>query len=201
MARKRNKGRKSTRPEVVDVDLVDRGTALTRQRLMAETLTADHLQAHQITAGFEMRSALEEGIGAKAFDMVAIGMSGGAKSSVGGWVPKERLLTVRWRLEVWRLKCTEAGIQASIVEDYVQGASRTKIAETVHIRRQTVARIIAEGLDLYADTFLIRRKPVAAPMQAWEADPVAVTAAAVDPEVVVHALPETARLTKRNIRK
>jgi hypothetical protein len=48
---------------------------------MAETLTADHLEPHQVTPGFRMRSALEEGLGASAFDIVSIGMSGDATST------------------------------------------------------------------------------------------------------------------------
>jgi len=142
-------------------EVADNGTPETRRRVQPDPLLSRHMENHRAAAGYALREALEEGIGARGFDLVRIGMGGGAKSNVHYVpLPQEHLMDARGWLVRWRRECVAAGIVHAVAEAVSVGASVREAGVMLGIPKSTAQRHADRGLDLYADMRGYRRRAI-----------------------------------------
>ena len=130
----------------------DEGTPETARRMSADPLLDVRLDTHRATAGFAIRMAVEEGLGASGLDMVRIGMGGGSQGyNPHGWTPKEHLIDARASLAHWRVKCAALKLRNDWAEAFACGDSCRRIAVAAKAPRTRVTQHVHDALDLYAD--------------------------------------------------
>lgn len=192
--------RKNKHKKVVKRPDIDLGTPETRRRVTADPLLSANIDPHRLQSALAIRAALEDGLGARALDMVRIGMGGGASCGERDFVPTTpHNIEHRTCLERWRLACKAADIEHHIVELWATGISLRQIAANVPLRRTRCAEIVDQGLDLYADLRGYRRSPrLGARMAVWEAP--ADVPPIPDPETPIFAMPVKAALRNRAFR-
>ncbi|OLP53311.1 hypothetical protein BJF92_00655 [Rhizobium rhizosphaerae] len=200
MAKKRKSKGKNISLGVTD-DEIDRGTGETRRRLTPDPLMSDSLHAHRIPAGMRIRTALEEGIGCKALDMVRIGMTSGASSGITQPTPLDRLLVERTWLDRWRNACDHKCLHHAFAEEFAIGHSLRQIAERHVLSRHKVSQLVYDGLDLYAELrgFLPKPNGSKASIRVLENPNFVAPPAADDHEPAPWKLPVKARLRNRNL--
>lgn len=187
MSRKRNRQRNAR----IASDL---GTPETRRRCTPDPLLSTDVAVHRAAAGWAIRQALEEGLGASAIDLVRIGLGGGSQGfNPDGWTPQESLMDARWWLRRWRSECARLGLRHDLAEMWASGLSVRQVAAATGTNRPKASAAVEEAIDFYADLRGFRRAPGIRPRIAvWEHGDA--------PAIRAEAGYRKAEITNRNVR-